>query len=35
MLAWIFDECREGQIPLPLGRFKFGAPLLAEGYLTK
>ncbi len=20
MLAWIFDECREGQIPRPLGR---------------
>ncbi len=34
MLAWIFDECREGQIPCPLGRFKIDAPLLAAGYLT-
>ena len=29
-----FDECREGQIPRPLGRFKFDAPLLAPGFLT-
>ncbi len=35
MLAWIFDECREGRIPRPLGRFKLDAPLLAAGYLTE
>ncbi len=29
-----FDDCREGQIPRPLGRFKFDAPLLAAGSLT-
>ncbi len=28
------DDCREGRIPRPLGRFKFDAPLLAAGYLT-
>ncbi len=35
MLAWIFDECREGQISRPLGHLKFDAPLLAAGDLTK
>ena len=30
-----FGECREGQIPRPLGHFKFDAPLLAAGFLTK
>ncbi|MCM1026629.1 MAG: hypothetical protein NC432_09340 [Roseburia sp.] len=34
MLAWTVGECREGQIPRPLGRFKLDAPLLAAGYLT-
>ena len=29
-----FGDCREGQIPRPLGRFKFDAPLLAAGFLT-
>ena len=29
-----FGDCREGQIPRPLGRFKFNAPLLAAGFLT-
>ncbi len=29
-----FGDCREGQIPRPLGRFKFDAPLLAAGVLT-
>ena len=33
MLAWIFDECREGQIPRPLGRCKIDTPLLAAGSL--
>jgi len=28
------DDCREGRIPRPLGRFKFDAPLLAAGHLT-
>ena len=35
MLAWIFDECREGQIPRPLGRCKIDTPLLAAGSLIK
>ena len=30
----IFGDCRESQIPRPLGHFKFDAPLLAAGYLT-
>ena len=29
-----FGDCREGQIPRSLGRFKFDAPLLAAGSLT-
>lgn len=29
-----FGDCREGQIPRPLKRFKFDALLLAAGYLT-
>ena len=29
-----FGDCREGQKPRPLGRFKFDAPLLAAGFLT-
>ncbi len=33
-LVRIFGECREGQIPRPLGRFKLDAPLLAAGSLT-
>ena len=35
MLAWIFDECREGQIPRPLGRCKIDTPLLAAGSLIE
>ncbi len=34
MLAWIFDECRKGQIFHPLGRYNFDTPLLAAGCLT-
>ena len=33
MLAWIFGDCREGQIPAALQRCKFDTPLLAAGYL--
>ena len=29
-----FGDCREGQIPRPLGCFKSDAPLLAAGSLT-
>lgn len=32
--ARLSGECRKGQIPRPLGRFKLDAPLLAAGYLT-
>lgn len=28
-----FGDCRKGQMPRPLGHFKFDAPLLAAGYL--
>ena len=31
VLARTVGECREGQIPRPLGRFKFDAPSLAAG----
>ena len=30
-----FGDCRESQIPRPLGRFKFDALLLAAGALTE
>ena len=30
----LYGDCREDQIPRPLGRFKFDAPLLAAGFLT-
>ena len=30
-----FGDCREGQKPRPVGRFKFDAPLLAAGFLTE
>ena len=33
MLAWIFGDCREGQIPRCLQRCKFDTPLLAAGSL--
>ena len=33
MLAWIFGDCREGQIPRCLQRCKFETPLLAAGSL--
>ena len=33
MLAWIFGDCREGQIPRCLQRYKFDTPLLAAGSL--
>ena len=33
MPAWIFGDCREGQIPRCLQRCKIDTPLLAAGYL--
>lgn len=33
-LARPFDDCREGQIPRCLQRYKFDVPLLAAGFLT-
>ena len=35
MLACPFGDCREGQIPRSLGRYKIDAPLLAAGFLTR
>ena len=35
MLAWIFGDCREGQIPRCLQRCKFDTPLLAAGSLIE
>ena len=35
MLAWIFGDCREGQIPRCLQRCKFDTPLLAAGSLIQ